>query len=462
MRIGPGQYEFNQRKFGHLFDAFGKLYKWTFYGNGSASFTAKLLKSDFYIESNSTKDIAVAQLFSPTEPPLTFNFSDIPELMTFLSNGTDNPNMNVFNLSGNCVAFGFGFPSNDLSCYSLESVATFSPTIPNAVLKYPFLIKFKSSQMLPEFGTDNHVTMVMKLSVLPLINHEIIIARVLNIVDYEIIGRITGLMDAPFMPTFSVTENYIVVFMPPLYLDVAKFIENPIFRPNLEFRNGALSFIFVIDKRSGKQTLFKTTSAFVMNQVNAYETNKSTIFLDVCMYNDSSVLDNFELRILRNKTLRDRGKWRPRLTRFQLNIDDLSLIKREFTNSQKVEYSAEFEFPTINEKFRSIKYCFVYGIVFSKNNTSFAEWKIVKKNLCNETGDLQFDDQGLYPTEVTFVSDPNGIKEDDGYLLMPAFNSNTNISLLIILDARTMIIINSAPLPTIVPFTFHGRMFQYV
>ena len=255
MRIGPGQYEFGQRKFGHLFDAFGKLYKWTFNGNGSASFTSKLLKSDFYIESNSTKDIAVAQLFSPTEPPLTFNFSDIPARMTFLSNGTDNPNMNVFNLSGNCVALGLGFPSNDLSCYSLESVATFSPTIPNADLKYPFLIKYKSSQMLPEFGTDNHITVVMKLSVLPLINHEIIIARVLNIVDYEIIGRITGLMDAPFMPTFSVTENYIVVFMPPLYLDVAKFIENPVFMPNLEFRNGALSFIFVIDKSSGKQNI---------------------------------------------------------------------------------------------------------------------------------------------------------------------------------------------------------------
>ena len=199
-----------------------------------------------------------------------------------------------------------------------------------------------------------------------------------------------------------------------------------------------------------------------MNHVNAYETNKSSIILDVCMYNDSSVLDNYELGVLRNKTLRDRGNWRPHLTRFQLNIDDLSLIKREFANSQKVEYSAEFEFPTINEKYRSIKYCFVYGIVFSKNNTSFAEWKIVKKNLCNETGGLQFDVQGLYPTEVTFVADPTGSKEDDGYLIMPAFNGSTNSSLLVILDARTMLISNSAPLPTIVPFTFHGRMFQYV
>ncbi|KAK3099937.1 hypothetical protein FSP39_012132 [Pinctada imbricata] len=315
--------------------------------------------------------------------------------------------------------------------------------------------------MLREFGTkESHIGIVTKISVVPILPHQILIARVHNVKIYEKIAEIE-VNNAPYLPTFSVTENYVIVYVPPFYIDVAQYEVSLILKDSLEFRNSEPSFIYVIEISTGKVTTLKSSPGFVLHHINAKEVNDNQINMDVCLYNDAKILDNYDLSVLVNKTMRDSLQWRPKVTRMQLDLTESSVRSVTFNNSEKVAYSAELEFPSINERYKSKHYCFVYGIVFSKNNTIFSQWKVVKKNLCNDTRDLEFDVPSIYPSKVTFVSDPTGSKEDDGYLLMVAFNTVTNSSDLVIIDARTMLINNTAALPTFVPFTYSGGLFHF-
>ncbi|CAG2213803.1 BCDO1 [Mytilus edulis] len=99
IRNGLGMFEVGRRNFTHSFDAFGKLASWKFYGNGSASFSTNILKSDFYKDSIAKDDIAPYLMFESVKP----SFNEFQKMEALLR-GIDNMNVNVyrfFNRQGN-------------------------------------------------------------------------------------------------------------------------------------------------------------------------------------------------------------------------------------------------------------------------------------------------------------------------------------------------------------------------
>jgi carotenoid cleavage dioxygenase-like enzyme len=58
-----------------------------------------------------------------------------------------------------------------------------------------------------------------------------------------------------------------------------------------------------------------------------------------------------------------------------------------------------------------------------------------------------------------FVPAPNATREDNGVLLTPVMDGQKRQSYLLLLNATTMTTINRAYLPSLVPFTIHGRFF---
>jgi hypothetical protein len=57
------------RKAVHAFDSFGKLHKFKFHGNGSVSFSAKFIYSEYYNKSIAINDYAPYMQMDVLDPP---------------------------------------------------------------------------------------------------------------------------------------------------------------------------------------------------------------------------------------------------------------------------------------------------------------------------------------------------------------------------------------------------------
>jgi carotenoid cleavage dioxygenase-like enzyme len=64
---------------------------------------------------------------------------------------------------------------------------------------------------------------------------------------------------------------------------------------------------------------------------------------------------------------------------------------------------------------------------------------------------------GTYVNEPQFVPSPTGTAEDDGVLLVIAFDASLQLGRLLVLDAQRLELLAEATLPQIVPFYFHGQ-----
>jgi len=114
-----------------------------------------------------------------------------------------------------------------------------------------------------------------------------------------------------------------------------------------------------------------------------------------------------------------------------------------------------FDFPTINEAFRGKNYCIVYGWVA----IDYSILTIIKRNLC--TGEeASWHKDNHYPSEMTFVQDPEGKSEDSGVLLTLVYDGEAQQSYLMIMDASTFQPVALADLPYPVPWSAHGMFYH--
>lgn len=83
---------------------------------------------------------------------------------------------------------------------------------------------------------------------------------------------------------------------------------------------------------------------------------------------------------------------------------------------------------------------------------------MAKRNLC--TGErLGWYAPNEYPSEVTFVPNPQSTEEDNGALIGIVFDANKNSSYVHIRDARTLKMIARADLPIRTSFLVHATWF---
>ncbi|KAJ5287421.1 Carotenoid oxygenase [Penicillium angulare] len=131
-------------------------------------------------------------------------------------------------------------------------------------------------------------------------------------------------------------------------------------------------------------------------------------------------------------------------------------------NSEPLEATLEWsackahspELPTMNPKYVTRKYRYMYAVGFGSVSTFTSS--IVKFDIDTQK-DLVWSVHGHSPGEPIFVPNPSGEKEDDGVLLSVVLDGFKGTSYLLCLDAQTLNELGRANVNGAVGFGFHGQ-----
>ena len=464
IRNGLGQFEMGPRNFTHSFDAFGKISSWKFIGNGSAYFSTKFIQSEFYQTSRQQNTIAPWLMFESVKPP----FNEIEKLHALIR-GIDNMNVNVVKFkdieskSDSFVALNDFWKIYEIDPGTLQTVRSITATVPRGgkTGSFSFLSFLSSAHPLPEHGTNNHISFVSSVSLIPGIKSKITAVRILSPEKRESIAQ-WEVEKVPYMHSFSVTENYVIFFASPFYVNVMKMVRYAEPFNCLDWYDNEPTTVFVVEIRTGEVYTLKTDNVFTMHHINAYESGKHKIVLDISAYSSPDFVKALQMKILTDSVKRNQFDAHALLKRYHIDIDRQTISMALFPVMTSVPLANTLDMPTINENYRYRKYCYIYGIVLKSDNVNLSHISLVKKDTCTNSGDKSWFVKHHYPVEAWFVAHPGGREEDDGYLLVPILNGEKKKSYLTIIDARTMKTVNTAELPTVVPFNLHGRFFENV
>lgn len=460
MRNGVGRFEVGQRKYMNALDGFAKVASWRFPGNGSAFYSTRMIYSDSYNQSLATNDIAPYLMLDEVDPP----FDIIKELESF-KNGPDNMNVNIFNFGGKEI--DFVVVSDYWNLYTIDphtliTLKGIHPPVPNTPSGLDQAIILGSAHPLPEYGTDDYLTFVSAATPIPGKKSKIIFTRTKSSSEREVIASIE-VDKASYMHSFAVTEHYAVLFAVPFYVNPLGMVKD--FRPldAFEWISTDVTKLYVINLKTGQVQTLKTENMFFLHVVNAYESDlfNEEIIVDICTFKDTGGLHQMELSSLHDPVKRAKSSI-PILKRYTLDLStgDVNVHTYETRNSSMAFVNA-IDFPTINENYRSQKYCFTYGIAYNYDHKDFLNMALVKKDLCSGN-DRTYRQAGKYLAEPYFIPAEAGIREDDGILVLPVLDITTKSTSFTLFNATDLTVINSAKLPHNLPFGTHGRFFDYI
>ena len=399
-------------------------------------------------------DIAPYATMFPVNPPFS-----LQDKLQALRSGTDNPNVNIYNFTYNCVALTDMWIVYDIDPVHLALQEKLNPDLAEAKLGFPYMSPFSSAHPLPEPGTNHHLTFVSSYALVPNLKHKITLVRVKSSKDREMVTQ-WHVKNLPYMHSFSVTKNYAVYLGAPYYYKIGQLMITLDFSKAVQWFGDSPTFIYTVSLKSGQVQIFKTETIFTMHHVNAYEIDDDHIALDVATFDDATAFSKVSLDVLRNRTRRNALNPSALIKRYVLNMKDNTVDIVTFPDGSKLPYASKINWPTINENYRSRKYCFVYGIALKADNMTYSNMSLVKKDLCGNSTDKAWFLKNHYLNEAWFVSTPGGTLEDDGILMMPVTDGVNRKSFLAMIEAQNMTLINRADLPTTVPLTIHGRMFD--
>jgi carotenoid cleavage dioxygenase-like enzyme len=115
-----------------------------------------------------------------------------------------------------------------------------------------------------------------------------------------------------------------------------------------------------------------------------------------------------------------------------------------------------FDYPTFNPLFKTKPYQFFYAISPVTYNSRWFD-SIIKIEHLSGSIVASYKCDGCYFTEADFIPGLNGATdEDDGLLSSIVYNATSDKSFALLLDAKTLLVKDSTPLPFVVPFHAHG------
>ncbi|KAK3578910.1 hypothetical protein CHS0354_035531 [Potamilus streckersoni] len=359
------------------------------------------MRSKSYNESLARNDIAPYMTLDGTTPPFS-----IPEKMESLINGVDNMNVNVYRYpEGSYVAVSDYWNCYELDPKSLLTIEDIKPKVPNATIMDK-MIMLRTAHPLPEYGRNSFITFVSLASAIPEKKSSIKLIRVKTALERHEIVNI-DVDRVPYMHSFGITENYAVIIAMPFFVDPIKMFKT-------------LIALNVLEWTRVKELQY---AIFFLHTLNAYEDEDDTICLDIATYNETRSMHFFDLDILLD--LLARSKQPPAdLRRFKLDLSKNTVAVSSFPSSSKTDLPDHLDFPVVNEKIRSNKYCFVYGIRYNTDGEDYLHMALVKKDLCTGDGDAYWSQPYTYLTEPWFIPSPEVSREDDG--ITPSYARHTN------------------------------------
>lgn len=237
---------------------------------------------------------------------------------------------------------------------------------------------------------------------------------------------------------FVLTKNYVIFFDAPVVFDINQMISGGAiltWRPELGLRIGVMS------RHNGDIRWLTTEPFFVFHFANAYENNHH-IVIDYVRHEKLVMLSDTN----------HADKIPPSLYRTIINLHSGNI--RHTPLDDRI-----VEFPRVRDECNTLQHQFVYTPTRTHNiHNKRAMNALVKYDV--KTQQTQVHEFGQYAEIGEAVFAPSGMSksEDDGYLMLFAYESTTNQSEFIILDAKNF---KNEPLariklPRRIPNGLHG------
>lgn len=235
----------------------------------------------------------------------------------------------------------------------------------------------------------------------------------------------------------------------------------------LDWHGDMPSTLYVVNLATGRLSTLLMDNVFTMHHVNAFDLDDGRIVLDISAYPDPGFVASLRLNTLRDSARRDAFPAHAQLQRYEVDLAT-NRVQRIHLTPPTPAFIDYLDMPGINEKLQSRPYCFVYGLALKIDNVSLSRTAIVKRDMCGGQRDRYWHVESHYPVEPLFLPDPRPgedgeeREEDEGLVLVPMIDGLAGRSYMAVLDARNLSLVSSADLPTLLPYSLHGRFFPEV
>ncbi len=429
IRVTPAQMDFARRSVTHWFDGMAMLNRFGFAGDGTVSYASRFLDTDARREALASGGAAVGGF--ATDPCRSL-FQRVQSV--FSPKITDNANVNLSRVGDEYIA----------------------------MTETPIPVRFDPAT-LATLGHDQGAAAFGQLSTAhphqDAETHELVnfAAHLGRRSEYRIYARASAtasrtlatmpVREPSYMHSFAITQRHVVLIENPLVVNPLKlalgakaFIHNYAWKPERGVR------LHAFDRATGALTRSWTTDPFfVFHTINAYEDGEDLV-VDLCAYEDASVIELLELDRLRGDTNARGPIARPR--RLTLGADG-GVATRALAD-------VDLELPRINYRAHNARpYRYVYG--GSTGDAPFIK-RLVKVDVTDGTHRV-WEEPTAWAGEPVFVPRPGATAEDDGVVLSVVLDTAAATSFLLVLDAATFTEVARAQAPHHVPFGFHGQFF---
>merc|ERR1711892_1581692 len=258
--------------------------------------------------------------------------------------------------------------------------------------------------------------------------------------------------------SFSTTETHAIFFFYPFLPNIAQmWAHNFHAFEVMEWHQQDME-VAVINLADGHVDRFHAPPTFSAHHANAYNLEQGKFVLDLCPtayenFAEYMLIDNIANPPEENS---DNVTSSESFTRYIIDVEKQSVTPQGFDSPEEFPQFNQFDFPTINEKYRGKSYCWVYGWVA----LDYSRHTLIKRNVCGQGGEKMFSLEDQYYGEASFVANPDGVEEDDGVLVTIGFDGPAEQSYIMLLNATDMTPIDSAYTQHIVPFSFHVIFFM--
>ena len=429
LRTGPAKFEVGERGMNHWFDGFAMLHRFSFDG-GSVSYANRFLESKAYRAAEETGEITYSEF--ATDPCRSLFKRAVSMFQPKLS---DNGNVNLVKLGERFVAMTETPIPVEFDPETLAAAGVAWEVPGTLTTAHPHLDR-RSGGMLnyaARLGPRNQYRFFR-------------LAPDADADGAEVISS-TPAKEPAYIHSFGLSENWIVLAEFPyvvnplaLALSGRPYIENYRWKPELGTR------FTLIDRASGEATgPFETDACFAFHHVNAHETEDGQVVVDLCTFDDATIVESLYLGNLRNGA----SIPPPRLTRFTIS-PEAGTVQSERLVEEPIDLP-RINYGRCNER----PYRHVWGV--GTDGIGYLD-RIVSVDVERRTSEVWVE-PGCYPGEPVFVADPEGSGEGDGVLLSVVLDTDAATSFLLVLDAATLEEVARARVPHHIPFGFHG---QYV
>jgi len=428
VRVTPALLEVGGERLAHWFDGVAMLNRFGF-KDGRVDYASRFIESRAY---EGAKKGEWRQGGFATDPCRSI-FKRVQQI--FSPDFTDNPNVNLARIGERYIAMTETPLPIEFDPDTLDTVGA---------LEYADSLKAHVTTAHPHHDRERD----------ELVNY---VARFSRVSEYVLYGMPAGstarrviarmpVKEPAYMHAFGMSGRYLILAEYPLRANALKlaFSGKP-FIENYTWRGGEPTRFQVFDRATGEHRgTYETDAFFCFHHVNAFERGGELV-IDLCAYEDSSVIDSLYL-----DENGPRGAIpRTELRRYTIDLDGGSVRSEPLTEGS-------LELPRIDYPRRNTHdYAYAY---FTGADGGWID-RLVKVDV-RDGSRSEWREDGCYPGEPVFVREPDAGAEDGGVVLSVVLDANAGRSFLLVLDAGSFEELARAEAPHHIPFGFHGQYFR--